>query len=176
MLQSCWTLIFSAKQLSVFKLSQVMPLSMIAVDWSISGYHVFRVRPHKDIRMFIQLEPENRYGRYAVKVIMPRLEYIAANLLDEETRDGQKVRDIAGRVVGRVPRCSCTAFSKLIEHNLCGIGNFRVTCQGHVDVTQAGPELGCTYLLSVPSERFREAMSIFETYLSRQDLERISCW
>ena len=128
-----------------------MVLTMIAVDWSIRGYHAFHVRPHPEISMFLELEPQNRYDSNAIKVKMPEIEYIPENLRNQSTRDGQTVRQIAGKIVGRVPRNLCTVFTKLIEDGLCEIGAFRVNYMGRIDFTQSGPELLCSYVLSVES-------------------------
>ena len=45
----------------------------VKIDWSIKGYHVFNIRPHPDIELIIEPEPNNPYDPYAMKVMLPSL-------------------------------------------------------------------------------------------------------
>lgn len=76
---------------------------------NIKGYHIFKVRPHSDIKMLVKHEDDNKMDENAMKIVMPVIEEIAHNLREAVTRKAdkkrpeQKVCDIAGKMVGRVP-------------------------------------------------------------------------
>ena len=51
-------------------------------------------------------KPQNVYDRYAVKIVIPPIQELQPDILDEVPRGEprkQLVRDIAGKTVGRVP-------------------------------------------------------------------------
>lgn len=160
----------------------------IAIDWSIKGYHAFRVNPHVEITMKLIPEPNNQYDRNAFSVLMPTLNEIPRNMHSQATRNGQTVSDIAGRQVGHVPANLCRVFSKLNTQGLASdlqckyLGT--LTGSATLDHFQAGirrdrpgggPELHCRYQLTVPANRFRTVMLIFEEFLTHNELERIHC-
>ena len=75
----------------------------VRVDWSVKGYHHFKIRPHPEVTMLVEPENDNRYDPFAMKVVMPTLLHIPPYLHQEETRPGsqrhsmpQTVADIAG--------------------------------------------------------------------------------
>lgn len=75
----------------------------VRITWSIKGYHYFQVRPHVDIIMKVEPEPNNPRDPFAMKVVMPALYDIPAEYHDNSTRDAtssrprQTVRQIAGK-------------------------------------------------------------------------------
>ena len=40
-----------------------MARRMIAVEWSVKGYNIYRRRPHSEKNMYLMGEPENVYDR-----------------------------------------------------------------------------------------------------------------
>ena len=81
----------------------------LTVFHGIKGYHHFRIRPLTGslMKMLCIRESQNVYDRYAVKIVIPPIQELSHDILDEETRGEprrQFVRDIVGKTVGRVPR------------------------------------------------------------------------
>ena len=76
---------------------------------NVKGYHNFKIRPHPDIKMYVQRDDDNTYDKNAMKIVMPELMDIPSELHEAVTRPAdkkrapQKVCDIAGMTVGRVP-------------------------------------------------------------------------
>ena len=149
----------------------------IAIDWAIRGYHAYRIRPHVQIRMNVVPEPTNQFDPDAFKVMMPDLNNIPVHLRNEETRSKQCVWQIAGKIVGRVPTGLCSCFRRLVDENYCNVQDITCVYRGTVRVAEPrfGPEISCTYCLSLPKRSFKNAMSIFEETLSREDLEKFRC-
>lgn len=54
-------------------MSNMGELYPVYSEWSIKGYHVFRVRLHHEIDMNVLPEAGNRYYLNAVKVMLPSL-------------------------------------------------------------------------------------------------------
>ena len=76
----------------------------VRIDWSVKGYHHFKIRPHPDITMLVEREDGNRYDPFAMKVMMPTLDRIPRNLHGVVTRpqnqrhhQSQTVAEIAGK-------------------------------------------------------------------------------
>ena len=88
---------------------------------SIKGYHVFKTRPHPEIPMFIERDFHNKYDPFALIVKMPVLESIPTRLHEVILRPAkgrencQKVKDNAGKIVGRVPANVCKILTKLLQ-------------------------------------------------------------
>ena len=138
---------------------------------TIKGYHAFHVRPHVDIGMVLVPQPRNRFDPNAFGVWVPHLSGIPEHLRDIETREGQTVRMIAGKQVGRVPANLCRAFRELVDRGLLA-NDLKCTYDGTVHVSQrvlvhqsfqrqafrdrvgGGAELDCKYLLAVPRRRY----------------------
>ncbi|XP_063406139.1 uncharacterized protein LOC134690097 [Mytilus trossulus] len=66
----------------------------IKFDWSIKGYHVFRLRPHVEIPLNVELEVNNPYDPHAMKVSVPTLQHIPQHLHDSVTKDGNPPQNI----------------------------------------------------------------------------------
>ena len=73
---------------------------------TVNGYHHFRIRPLVGVNMPMYLveEDDNVYDANAICVKIPDIEFF--NKIDEHlpTKDGQTVKDVAGKICGRVPR------------------------------------------------------------------------
>ena len=96
----------------------------------IKGYHYFKVRPSSDVEMNVGVEEDNSYDPYSMIVTMPLLQNIHAELHDQVTRQKRKseeeqhIRDIAGKIVGRVPANLCKLFRRLLKDREV----FKITC------------------------------------------------
>ena len=75
----------------------------------IKGYHIYRIRPHMDVAMNIRHEEDNKYDPDSHSVFMPDLEQIPTSFHSAITAQAKKgraeqtVRQIAGKMVGRLP-------------------------------------------------------------------------
>ena len=104
-------------------------------------------------------EPTNPVDRYAVKVMAPQLYNIPEGLWTEITAHNQRVRDVAGQMIGHVPRDLCTVISRGIQsgdflHAIAVyIGGFT-----HTD----GPALNCIYHIelneNIPVQQYAHAI------------------
>ena len=86
---------------------------------------------------------------------------IQETVLSQETKPCQTVRQIAGKTGGRVPRGLSFAFRILVDRKIIRIDEIICTYKGKVRVQHPnGPELLCTFTLSVNRDRFRDTMSL----------------
>ncbi|XP_069110389.1 uncharacterized protein [Argopecten irradians] len=169
----------------------------IRFEWSIKGYHIFHRRPDPAIKMKVEVEDNNRYDESAMKVMVPSLDEIPQHLHGNVTRPEniqrrlpvQRVRDIAGKQIGRVPANLCRAFRMLLRNNyvqeiLCFYKGearqsqhpnmhqrFRRNSTGGHDQAGGGADLECTYYVSIRSANFEQAMHILEEYVPRAELD-----
>ena len=86
----------------------------------IKGYHIFKITPHKEIKLQVLKEVNNKKDPNAMPVKMPGLEEIPVNLHDNITRPRKKlneknqtVKEIAGKDVGQVSANLCGVFRDL---------------------------------------------------------------
>ena len=91
---------------------------------NIKGYHYFKVRPHREIKMNVEKEVGNVRDESAMVIKMPPLQQISKSYHFDVTRPSksprerdQRVIDVAGNVVGRVPANLCRIFRRLLD---CG--------------------------------------------------------
>lgn len=76
---------------------------------SIKGYHIYKVQPHGEIELEVKVDQNNAYDPDAMAVWMPELEAVPERLRYTECKPAkngkpcQKVNEIAGKMVGRVP-------------------------------------------------------------------------
>ena len=99
-------------------------------------------------------ESNNPYDRWAVQVRAPILSDLPEDMWNRHTReDGiQKVKDIAGQVIGRVPKDICNVIHigmevhRSIKHAGC-VFTGEIIHGGQVQ--GGGPALECFYLLEV---------------------------
>ena len=131
-------------------------------------------------------DPNNRYDRHAIKVMMPA----------QVPLRFRGLQDNAGQQVGHVPANLCKVFTELINQEILTISDIKCSCTGsvgapsnipihqsfsrhargfHRDRPGGGAELKCRYVLTVPNNRFRQTMRVFEGLLTRDELELISC-
>ncbi|XP_033761304.1 uncharacterized protein LOC117343104 [Pecten maximus] len=97
----------------------------IRLEWIIKGYHIFHRGPDPAIKLSVEIEENNRYDSSAMKVMVPNLNEIPQYLHENVTRQEninrrlpvQRVRDIAGQQIGRVPANLCRAFRMLLRNN-----------------------------------------------------------
>ena len=166
-----------------FQLSKWQEDPTFGIDWSVKGYHIYRIKPHHGMDLTLVQDPMNRYDRNAIKVMMP-------SVMPAQFRDFQE--NAAGQA-GHVPANLCRVFTELINLSVLTISEIRCTFTGSVgaaagvpvhqsfsigtrrDRPGGGAELQCRYLLSVPAAQFRQTMGVFERFLTRQELEQISC-
>lgn len=160
-----------------------------------TGYHAFQIRPIPQIRLLVRPEHNNPYDPYAMKVMMPSLEDIPLHLHELVTREAshrhpeaQRVQDIAGRQVGRVPANLCRAMRALMERDLIS-GQITATyCESvgpsvtphalqsyqrgqYQDRPGGGAELSCIYLLRLRGSHIMST-NIIKDHVPRSDLER----
>ncbi len=72
--------------------------------WSIKGYHVDWLKPPAEVTLDLQREPQNRFGRHAVIVNIPRLYDMPQHVqaLQCDTRGGiRPLGEMAGRTLVR---------------------------------------------------------------------------
>lgn len=68
--------------------------------------HYFKVRPHVGLeipQMKCIREPDNIYDPQAIEVVTPKLSEIHEDDHDYVVKENQLIRDIVGKIVGRVP-------------------------------------------------------------------------
>lgn len=168
-------------------------MRIIGIDSTIKGYHVYHIRPHKDIVMKLEEEPNNPYDRNAFKVMMPSLSEIPPILHNLVTENGQMICNNAGRQVGRVPANLCRVFRRLVDERFVQPSDIKCIYSGQMNFPRSvplnqrffrgtrrdrpggGPELNCTYKLTVSKRRFRDAMRVFEDILTHEELDNILC-
>ncbi len=82
------------------------------VLWSIKGYHIFKIRPCSYLSLTVSPDENNPYDQYAMVVKMP------LSVPEEDAKRGpQKVREITGKHVGRVPANLSKVFQLLLQKN-----------------------------------------------------------
>ena len=90
---------------------------------SIRGYYFFKRRPHTAIEMQLEKEEDKSYDVNAMVIKMPDLIQIDTQYLNITVRPckgkepEQKVKDNAGKVIGRVPANISMIFKELITSN-----------------------------------------------------------
>ena len=97
---------------------------------NIKGYHFFKVRPHPDIPMKVEIKEDNIRDLNAMAIKMPSIDDIHLSLHKEITREGNKTRKeqrvchIAGKQVGLVPVNLCKLLRQLLKD--CSVT--KITC------------------------------------------------
>ena len=90
---------------------------------SIRGYHFSKRRPHTEIEVLLDKEEDNSHDVNAMVIKMLDLIQIDKQYLDITVRPckgkepEQKVKDNAGKIIGRVPANICKIFKELITSN-----------------------------------------------------------
>ena len=84
-------------------------MKLRVINSAIKGYHIYHVRPHRGISMVVRKEHTNSYDENAMIVEIPKKEDLPVSFLEEISRPAKgtkncvKVKDITGKLVGRVP-------------------------------------------------------------------------
>ena len=169
----------------------------VAVLWSIKGYHFFKIRPHEEIPLLVLPEDGNVFDEHAMMVVMPK--NVAEEMLEAVTRKGdakrktQKVKDILGKQVGRVPANLCRIFRELLQTDMLleNITCYHSITVGHSisphfqkvfkrararlgrDEPGGGAELKCSYFLRIKDTCYDQAVERFKKRLPEEDFEQI---
>ena len=104
---------------------------------SIRGYYFFKRRPHTAIEMLLEKEEDKSYDVNAMVIKMPDLIQIDTQYLNITVRPckgkepEQKVKDNAGKVIGRVPANICKIFKELITSNQVK----KITCMSTIRIS-----------------------------------------
>ena len=64
----------------------------VRVDWSVKGYHHFKIRPHPEVTMLVEPENDNRYDPFAMKVVMPTLLHIPIFIKKERAPEANGIQ------------------------------------------------------------------------------------
>ena len=166
----------------------------VNVEWAIKGYSHFGVIPSTLIPMDLIPEENNSYDPNAVIVKMPPLGQIAQtcySLMNKE--EEQRIKSLAGNVVGRVPANLCGAFRKIMETDYLledirceynGIVSdsvnppkyqkFKRNPFGGLDTPGGGVDLKCTYVLIVKKDHLHACISILERGLPKEDFQKVT--
>ena len=81
-------------------------MKLILKNSAIKRYHIFKITPLKEMVMIVEREEENEFDPYAMVVKIPEIDYIPLedrNKITREKEPQQRVKDIAGKIVRRVP-------------------------------------------------------------------------
>ena len=80
--------------------------AVLAFEGTTNEYHHFRVRPliGTDMPMYLEEECDNIYDKNAIRVRVPSEAFFPDLNKEKETKNGQCVGDVLGKVVGRLPK------------------------------------------------------------------------
>ena len=98
---------------------------------NIKGYHYFKIRPHREIETTVEKEIDNSYDPNVMIVRMPKLTEISLEMHDQVTIEAkckvpkQCVKDIASKIVGRVPANVGKLFLKVLRDEYVD----KITCR-----------------------------------------------
>lgn len=105
-------------------------MTVVQVRSSIKGYHKFKRAPPQNIHMEVTPEANNDKDEHAMTVTMPSLDEIPGRHHQEITKvakrdePAQRVIDVAGKMIGRVPANLC----KLFRQQLLSRDVAKITC------------------------------------------------
>ena len=141
-------------------------MKTINIDWFVTGYHVFKIRPCDDEKLKMYVEKNNPVDPWAVLV-----------------------KDQQGNSVGRVPANLCRAFRKLKDSGLarefvCTYRNkvFRVPDYersferkaGAMDSAGGGAVLKCNYSFQYEEKHFEKVAAIVKDNVPSKEMYRFS--
>ena len=141
-------------------------------------------------------EEGNKFDENAMIVVISS--HAPPEMLEQVTRKGdgkrkpQKVKDILGKQVGRVPANLCRVFRELLGRNiiiesiLCYYGGKighsknlhfqqdfkRAHTRQGIDTAGGGAELTCSYFLLIKDDCYEEAVKLFKKRLQKEDIEK----
>ena len=91
-------------------------MKLILKNSAIKGYHIFKITPLIEMTMIVEREEENEFDPYAMVIKIPEIDHIPLedrNKITREKEPQQRLKDIAGKVVGRVPANLGKLFSRM---------------------------------------------------------------
>ena len=89
-------------------------MKLILKNSAIKGYHIFKITPLIEMTMIVEREEENEFDPYAMVIKTPEIDHIPPedrNKITREKEPQQRLKDIAGKVAGRVPANISKLFS-----------------------------------------------------------------
>ena len=89
-------------------------MKLILKNRAIKGYHIFKITQLIEMTMIVEREEENEFDPYAMVIKIPEIDHIPLedrNKITREKEPQQRLKDIAGKVVGRVPANISKLFS-----------------------------------------------------------------
>ena len=147
--------------------------------------------------MLVLPEEGNAFDEHAMIVVMPK--NVAEEMLDAVTKTDdakwktQKMKDMLGKQVGRVPANLCRIFRKLLQNDMLleiitcyysGTAEHSIsphfqkvfkrarTSQGR-DEPGGGAELKCGYFVRIKETSYDQAVELFKKRLPKEDIEKI---
>ena len=91
-------------------------MKLILKNSAIKGYHIFKITQLIEMTMIVEREEENEFDLYAMVIKIPEIDHIPRedrNKITREKEPQQRLKDIAGKVVGRVPANLGKLFSRM---------------------------------------------------------------
>ena len=89
-------------------------MKLILKNSAIEGYHIFKITLLIEMTMIVEREEENEFDPYAMVIKIPEIDHIPLEYRNKITREKepqQRLKDIAGKVAGRVPANISKLFS-----------------------------------------------------------------
>ena len=96
-------------------------MKLILKNSAIKGSHIFKITPLIEMTMIVEREEENEFDPYAMVVKIPEMDHIPLedrNKITREKEPQERLKNIAGKVVGRVPANIFDAFSYLVSFKM----------------------------------------------------------
>ncbi len=164
----------------------------IRINWAIKGYHRYRIKSSRDVRLTLIPKANNRYDPNAIGVHVPQVLPPQIATQQWETRAGpREAQTLRGAMVGHVPANLCEAFLTLRTMGVVhGHIRSRVSGQARPSLNpppvaryqrgrgpgheRAGGGAGqpCRYTLTVERAQLPRVMAVFEQHLPRNVLPR----
>ena len=97
-------------------------MKLQVINSAIKGYHIYDVRPHRGISMVVRKEHANLYDENTRIVEISKKEDLPLSFMEEISRPAKgtknfvKVKDITGKLAGRVPANLGRIFQTLDEN------------------------------------------------------------
>ena len=91
-------------------------MKLILKNSAIKWYHIFKITQLIEMTMIVEREEENEFDPYAMVIMTPEIDHIPLedrNKITREKEPQQRLKDIAGKVVGRVPANLGKLFSRM---------------------------------------------------------------
>ena len=92
--------------------AQKQDICFLKIFSEVKGYHIFKIRPLVDVAMLVLPEPHNMYDSNAMLVKMPGFQELSHHGAVAE----DKVKEVADKVVGRVPANLCGVMTGVLPY------------------------------------------------------------